>query len=220
MAKSLLDIISGTIGAHYKSDLADDIIRPIWKYANGVYEGGVHKFTVLMDEVIYEKANIGELRVKTYHDSPFSTRKISRWLNLFMISYHSRTLNINPNINWTQLFSGMDISNRVFTYVGENNIGFGDLTVDILNGRPPRFAYLGEYTTHELIERYKDLLDGVIYVEIGEQYYLEQGLFPNFEFANIYLKGCYLNNEFEYIGYYTPGQYLQLISPRGQNNKR
>jgi hypothetical protein len=219
MAKSLLDIISGTINYH-KSDLADDIIRPIWKYANGVYEGGVHKFTVLKNEVIYEKANIGELKVFTFHGSLLPTKKISRWLNLFMISYHSRRLNIDPNIDWTQLFSGMDISDRVFTYIGENNIGFGDLTVDILNGRPPRFAYLGEYATRELIEKYKDLLDGIIYVEIGEQYYLEQGLFPNFEFANIYLKGCYLNNEFEYIGYYTPNQYLQLISPRGQNNKR
>ncbi len=220
MAESLLDIVSGTIDAYYKSDLADDVVRPIWKYADGVYEGGVHKFTVLKDEVIYEKANIGELKVKTYHDSLLPTKKISRWLDLFMISYHSRILNINPNIDWTQLFSGMDISNRVFTYIGENNIGFGDLTADILNGRPPRFAYIGSYATHELMGKYKDLLDGVIYVEIGELYYLKQGLLPNFEFAYMNVNGRCLNNKFERLAHYSPGQYLQLISPRGQNNKR
>lgn len=216
---------AGRMIKYYYSDLFDDI-RNIknWYPIGGqeIYEHGVHKFTVTDDLVTYEKKNIGKLSIETHHKYDDNEE---RWLELFLLIYHdeSHTLYINPSNNWQELFSGMDISERLFTYIGSGNIEFGDLAIDILNERPPRYVYIAQNIRLEEFAQYEHLLEGILYVSCPEIYWLEQGLFPNFERANVAHRNVYLNNNFEYPpdeAHYSGVEYLLRLPSRGATNKR
>jgi hypothetical protein len=213
----LLNLLKGAglISGDYKSDLMDDIINCEWESSGESQKSkdGVHKITFRGKTVIYEKANIGKLEMEFKHVA--SEKLISRFLDY----YHIGIITVNPSDDLVQLFSGMDISNRVFTY-GEKDIEFGDLAYEILNNRPPRYVYLSKRITADKVNEYKDLLGEIVFVECDDESLLKQGLFPNFEIAYIYSTSEYINNEFEEIESCNVCDYLKLMPPRGQHNKR
>jgi hypothetical protein len=171
--KALLDELP-----YYKSNLMDDLRELDEWHPNPEKKDGAtsytvknHTFYIRGSEIIYFKENVGDLsfRISCYKNI---------WLQQLLVQYHEEIIHINPEKeNWMEMFSGMDISKRIFIYSIIGDIEFGDLTSDILNGRSPRYArahvrYGNNYN--------KYLLDGILYVEYN-LYSFDAVLFPNVE---------------------------------------
>jgi hypothetical protein len=221
-----VELVAGNSAEYYKSDLFEDIrhIRNWQSVGNGqkVYEHGIHKFTVTDTLVVYKKKNIGKLSIKSHHQYD---KDEGRWLQLFLIHYHDKSYSImiNTNDDWQKLFSGMDISKRLFTYIGSGNIEFGDLVPDILAERPPRYVYLTKDANYSEMAQWEHLFSGILYISCPEIYWLTHGLFPNFERAYVAHRGIYLNNQLEYLSdglHYNGGEYLLRLPSRDTSTER
>jgi hypothetical protein len=203
----------------YKSDLMDELRKVNVLKQNTekkyCYTLGIHTFILNFNETLYEKDNNDNYLVFN-----INSRK---WLGLLLTTYHESIMYIYiKDSNWLEMFSGMDISKRLFVHKHFGSHSFGDLVPDIIGERSPRYADIKYESKCERILESKEYLDSVLYVRAKNHDLLKLGLFPNFEYAYLSETKQVINSNYEIMHEmkFDPVEYLLQLPSRGIGNKK
>jgi hypothetical protein len=204
MIANIQELLASEPFCHYKSDLMDELRKiDVWYQDAGInghksytYTIGPHKFKLNALNTVYWKG-----------DNYLVLRPITlRWFSLLLVEYHEDVLDVYGD-NWVEMFSGMDISKRLFVYKHSTNLSFGDLAPDIFNGRPPRYVRVDPgFTAKDCIDSGVDLSQ-ILYIDCYEQPDISS--FPNVECIHRIDKQLS-----------TATEYLLQLPQRGIANKR